>query len=364
MINELDIEAQGNFDDVVLPVSGDIEVVSMMDDITAMVIPSTGAASLRSVNPNSPSLLEVARVSGPDTLLIEATGEWRRGDGQPWLTISGDPADLIVNKAWNMRFPRLALVFYVETFTPRGRFYRDPFFYRRHGARDIASFTLSTGGRKDGVSILSVAANDSPDAYRSNQNHPTNPVRVTSNSGVDAGGVVGSAPTGLPKTPHDGLRMHFLWQWQGDHRGMIDRLEEMASAVIHYTGDAMASAQRVKQAFEGVQRGQRHNPVVSNAYGDCFDANPEWFFMLVVSSSSQSCNLAGTKVNVEWQFRNNRDSIKNAQRYYSSSLKHAQAIGMYYLLEGQRHNPGVMDGYRACYRDNPKALWDIVNGQV
>jgi hypothetical protein len=37
---------------------------------------------------------------------------------------------------------------------------------------------------------------------------------------------------------------------------------------------------------------------------------------------------------------------------------------MYYLMEGQRHNPGVMDGYRACMRDNEAGLWAIVNSKV
>src|SRR5690606_27014632 len=71
----------------------------------------------------------------------------------------------------------------------------------------------------------------------------------------------------------------------------------------------------------------------------------------------------GIKANLDWQWHNHRNTVKDAQRANTDPVGIFRRVrGMYYIMRGQRHNPGVTFAYRAAFRDDPDRFFLMVNG--
>jgi hypothetical protein len=117
--------------------------------------------------------------------------------------------------------------------------------------------------------------------------------------------------------------------------------------------------------------GQQHNPSAQKTYRDCRAQQPSLhaFLRLVVTAApGRSCNLADAGANIAWQAGANHPTITDAKKYWTQSATATDPAAKLYfgtlatdsLIHGQMHNPPVIQGYRACFRDNPNGLFAIV----
>jgi hypothetical protein len=151
------------------------------------------------------------------------------------------------------------------------------------------------------------------------------------------------------------MRENLGWEWEEEAADMMEALATIAlrpdSALL---------------AFQLVKRHQSHNPPVANGYQAAYDNNPTRFWKLTVTAGRNVAgNLGETAANVDWQWGANENSVKNAQNAYTDPHRSfAEAAGMYYLMEGQKHNGSVMTLYRATFRDYPEQMWADINRRV
>lgn len=110
-----------------------------------------------------------------------------------------------------------------------------------------------------------------------------------------------------------------------------------------------------ENAFKMLLNGQRHNPPVQQQYKLCraFLGAKGFWTTVCRTAIYKSSNHAGDKANIGWQKHENSTSIQKAKSAFSVGN---EVAGMYWLMWGQRHNPGVMEGYRASFRDKPQDL--------
>jgi hypothetical protein len=134
-----------------------------------------------------------------------------------------------------------------------------------------------------------------------------------------------------------------LWQWDNNPRSCL--------AALSY-----ASTNR-GEALSRLKGGQRHNRNVQRLYEVAAASLPD-FWMIVATASNSGANFDEARVNINWQFSNNVTSLHNARRMWRSGH---QIHALYELLQGQRHNVGVMNLYRACFRQDRERLFRIVN---
>jgi hypothetical protein len=123
-------------------------------------------------------------------------------------------------------------------------------------------------------------------------------------------------------------------------------------------------------AIEALTYGQGHNPPAQQTYRDCAAQRGIYpFFRLVVSAApGRRSNFAEARNNLSWQVGANPESINNAHNSWLSAqnVTNAQAKdyfmvqAMWFLMMGQHHNAGVMQLYRACFRDDPDQLFKMV----
>jgi hypothetical protein len=143
------------------------------------------------------------------------------------------------------------------------------------------------------------------------------------------------------------VETNLQWQWENMQDVVLSSLYVMTS------GDPGGGLGALKQR-------QGHNPLVADRYQKLYDMNAESFWTAVVSAANIAGNVPEARLNIDWQAGNNHDSLVNAQSFYLSDVRFHEAIAMFWLLSGQRHNPHVMEIYRATFRDAANSLWDYV----
>jgi hypothetical protein len=111
------------------------------------------------------------------------------------------------------------------------------------------------------------------------------------------------------------------------------------------------------EGFQSVGSTQRHNSNVLNAWSQCFENSRMGFWYGVIEAAyQQGIDTNGLTANLDWQWQNNPGSITDA-RDQLSLLTETGVLGfMYNLMYGQRHNPAVMQSYRAAFRDDAQWL--------
>jgi hypothetical protein len=114
--------------------------------------------------------------------------------------------------------------------------------------------------------------------------------------------------------------------------------------------------------------GQRHNAGVVTHYQQCRAALPSIFAFcraIVACSGGRTADFAAAQHHLSWQEGANPESIRNAAFCFTSAENFGsrrvkdfyEACAMYHLMLGQRHNASAMQLYRACFRENPPALF-------
>lgn len=188
----------------------------------------------------------------------------------------------------------------------------------------------------------------------SNMQSPSNEVLVDATS-----------PSSQFTTPEcDAAMPHMAYQWNNTD---WDDEYNPGFAIERFRndyGDSMKIGKIVEYLVE--EKGQD----VKDAYRKCYSSstpphNSE-FFLALVRASNRQCNLTDAQRDIWWQGENNPESL-NLSRDNWRGRDHERhgirnrVIAMYKLLEGQRHNKwGAQSNYRACFRDNPDGLFDLV----
>lgn len=163
-----------------------------------------------------------------------------------------------------------------------------------------------------------------------------------------------------------GLEIDLTWHWQQHPGSLMDALHDIDDDV--HGGSTPAGGKTWDQVeFERIADEQRHSPPVQHAYERCHQSDPNAFWEGVAAAAwgvreGQHYDMPGIAANLDWQWRNNRGSIKDAQdKNTDPNRSFGRAIGMHYVLHGQRHNPAIQWAYRAAFRDHPDEFWAIVN---
>jgi hypothetical protein len=168
-----------------------------------------------------------------------------------------------------------------------------------------------------------------------------------------------------------GLEIDFTWQWSitalGHSLSILREATDPARPGDTRNPDGTVARGDATIAFEDFVLQQGHNPTVSAAYRRCWVTSPKEFLEGVAAAASGmqltlSYTWPGIAENLRWQWTHNRRSILDAQREFAQTGWYlSRARGMHYVLYGQRHNHGVMSGYRAAFRDDPNQFMAIVN---
>jgi hypothetical protein len=138
---------------------------------------------------------------------------------------------------------------------------------------------------------------------------------------------------------------HITWQWH-DENGSGYCLDALEHSDLHL-----------------LKQGQNHDPEVQvfyETFAKTF-AHDE-FWQLVATTASSRPDLNSAKGDLEWQRDNDRKSLMEACKLlnepkWPNSSKNYHALAA--LLRGQQHNRGVMDLYRACYRNKADELFNL-----
>lgn len=145
------------------------------------------------------------------------------------------------------------------------------------------------------------------------------------------------------------LRVNMRWQWDNNK-------DSCGNALSTYV-----IAQQKQNALLTLQYGQRHNAHVVQLYKTGFDTLANAFWILLVGSGSLQPDVGELVLNLRWQYDNNINSLAKAWQYLDAG---DEVTGMYYLMDGQRHNPHVMNVYRTCYGADASSLKDAVKKLV
>jgi len=109
-----------------------------------------------------------------------------------------------------------------------------------------------------------------------------------------------------------------------------------------------------------LQNGQRHNKHVQEVYALAALDLPD-FWQDVMTVSVRKCDLAEFTMNVRWQYQNNIKTVVDARdEWLANNLLLAGDT----LLGGQVHNAAAMNSYRACFRDDLKGAFSVVDALV
>ena len=153
-------------------------------------------------------------------------------------------------------------------------------------------------------------------------------------------------PTGCGRT----LEIDLTWQW--DHWPV-----EMLGNI-----DMLSNTTEEPSAFELVLGRQGHRPDIQQAYRDCRNISNLSFWEGVASAAYQKqWDRIGIVANLDWQWNNNRNSIVIAKQKYNSVHDYRRVLAMYWMMHGQRHNEGVMAGYRAAFCHDADWWWAKIN---
>lgn len=144
------------------------------------------------------------------------------------------------------------------------------------------------------------------------------------------------------------LLINMRWQWDNN----LDSCRGALSALV------VSADPRV--ALDTLKYGQRQNPHVMQLYQDGFDSLTN-FWELLCRASTWQPDFAELQINLNWQKDNNLNSLTESDRNFQVG---GSVAGMYYLMDGQRHNPNVMNLYRACFDANPARLIDAIHRLV
>lgn len=138
------------------------------------------------------------------------------------------------------------------------------------------------------------------------------------------------------------LANNALWQWDNNATSCTNALSwsqyNGATALNHFLS------------------GQAHNAHVQNIYRVAYSRLPD-FWHVVATVTGAAANFGEARANLNWQYSNNLSSLDRADREWRWGRRYT-AFG--FLASGQRHNPGVLSLYRACFRDNANHLFGIV----
>jgi hypothetical protein len=140
---------------------------------------------------------------------------------------------------------------------------------------------------------------------------------------------------------------------------------KIATDPANQTGQGSDSS-AADQQIDFFIRQQDHSPAVAVAYRACARSDRRSFLDGVAGAASRvqhgvGYSWPGIRANLDWQWKHNQQSIDAAQREYGVGGPAPSARLMYFTLYGQRHSPGVMQAYRAAFRDNPAQFIEIVN---
>lgn len=160
-----------------------------------------------------------------------------------------------------------------------------------------------------------------------------------------------------------GLEQDFDWHWRhnrdANHSVLIERLFAVG---LPGTPDEGRNG-----VFTSMTAEQAHSPVVENGYRACHMASPVAFWEGVAGAAwgmneGMGYSWEGIRENLNWQWRNKKSSILDAQRANTDPTNpYRRVLGMHYAMWGQRHNPGVTFAYRAAFRDDPDRFFQLVN---
>jgi len=168
------------------------------------------------------------------------------------------------------------------------------------------------------------------------------------------------------------MRTNLAWQWENNRASAYLGAFCMAAEEVGLTHQeapfflsppfpaVLIQAFTRDTGLSWVVSGQQHNAPVADAYRRASDADPVRFWTLVMSSSNTTPNLTACAANIQWQWENNKESILKAQSLYLSKSALSLPAASFFLVSGQRHNPPVMDIYRATYREIPDQLFTLL----
>lgn len=138
------------------------------------------------------------------------------------------------------------------------------------------------------------------------------------------------------------LAHNALWQWDNNSTSCTNAL-----SWSQYNGTT---------ALNHFLRGQAHNPHVQNVYRVAYSRLSD-FWHIVATVTGAGANFGEARAHLNWQYSNNLNSLDRAEREWRWGRRYT-AFG--FLASGQRHNPGVLSLYRACFRDDANQLFGIV----
>jgi hypothetical protein len=124
-------------------------------------------------------------------------------------------------------------------------------------------------------------------------------------------------------------------------------------------------------SLDDLQQGQPDNSHARDLYGDAFvyfGVDP--FFDILAASSSTAPYVKmfdELDPNLTFQYNNNLKSLTDAMYWWFHSSSHADQNAhqaLFELLYGQRQSMGVMDLYRACFREDRNRLFLLVRKKL
>jgi TIR domain len=126
-----------------------------------------------------------------------------------------------------------------------------------------------------------------------------------------------------------------------------------------------------EKAFAKLLEAQKQNPVALETYRRVKNKlSPECRFWMAVARHHQIANLEWARVqrDIEWQYLSNPGSLYRAWNAWNRSLSSGdefdQLKTILEVCSGQRHNPEVMELYRAAFATNPEMIMDLVHGMI
>jgi hypothetical protein len=152
----------------------------------------------------------------------------------------------------------------------------------------------------------------------------------------------------------DELIVNFVWQWDNNVQSCLDALGAPANII----------------SIDALKAGQSHNPDVVDLYQAGFTVfGPFDFFKILCEASWSTGNMDEVRLNLDWQFENNPQSIADCWNYWSiyqgaGKQDFSYLFACRSIVSGQRHNPPVMAVYRANIRDHQAEFFTEVGKRI
>jgi hypothetical protein len=163
--------------------------------------------------------------------------------------------------------------------------------------------------------------------------------------------------------------------WGGDPGINPDELKSPLAALGFYLKFRLEGDDGdLKQAYQILGYGQFTKLIkvdddnAENYFKKCINGDEEGFWYCLTGLTDSDGDLARANGDIDWQFDNNHLSLQryallwNGQRNNPNHL--SQMYAMYFLCLGQRHSPGVVKNYRACFRQKPDDLFKLVAARL